>query len=69
MATVTSFTYSLEGRDASAFTVQSNSGQLRTRSGVTYDYETKDTYSVTVRVHRMAKAEVQPLAVDHHPHR
>ena len=42
-------TYSLEGRDASAFTIQSNSGQLRTRSGVTYDYETKDRYSVTVR--------------------
>ncbi len=42
-------TYSLEGRDASAFTVQSNSGQLKTRSGQTYDYETKDTYSVTVR--------------------
>ena len=42
-------TYSLQGRDASAFTVQSSSGQLRTRSGVTYDYETKDTYSVTVR--------------------
>ena len=42
-------TYSLQGRDASAFTVQSNSGQLSTRSGQTYDYETKDTYSVTVR--------------------
>ena len=42
-------TYSLEGRDASAFTVQSNSGQLMTRSGETYDYETKDSYSVTVR--------------------
>ena len=42
-------TYSLEGRDASAFTVQSNSGQLKTRSGQTYDYETKDRYSVTVR--------------------
>ena len=42
-------TYSLEGRDASAFTVLQNSGQLRTRSGQTYDYETKDTYSVTVR--------------------
>ena len=42
-------TYSLEGRDATAFTVQSNSGQLRTRSGETYDYETKDRYSVTVR--------------------
>ena len=42
-------TYGLEGRDASAFTIQSNSGQLGTRSGVTYDYETKDRYSVTVR--------------------
>ncbi len=42
-------TYSLEGRDASAFTIQSNSGQLVTRSGVTYDYETKNSYSVTVR--------------------
>ena len=42
-------TYSLEGRDASAFTIQSNSGQLMTRSGETYDYETKDSYSVTVR--------------------
>ncbi|MCY3684139.1 MAG: fibronectin type III domain-containing protein, partial [Gemmatimonadetes bacterium] len=43
-------TYSLQGGDASAFTIVSGSGQLRTRSGVTYDYETKDTYSVTVRV-------------------
>ena len=43
-------TYSLQGRDASAFTIQSNSGQLTTRSGVTYDYETKNSYSVTVRV-------------------
>ncbi len=42
-------TYSLVGRDASAFTVQSNSGQLMTRSGETYDYETKDSYSITVR--------------------
>ena len=43
-------TYSLEGRDARAFTIISGSGQLRTRSGVTYDYETKNSYSVTVRV-------------------
>ena len=43
-------TYSLQGRDASAFAIVSGSGQLKTRSGVTYDYETKDTYSVTVRV-------------------
>ena len=43
-------TYSLEGTDARAFTIISGSGQLRTRSGVTYDYETKNSYSVTVRV-------------------
>ena len=43
-------TYSLEGKDANSFTIQSNSGQLRTRSGVTYDYETQSSYSVTVRV-------------------
>ena len=42
-------TYSLEGRDAYSFTIQSNNGQLMTRSGVTYDYETKDSYSVAVR--------------------
>ena len=42
-------TYSLEGRDASAFTVQSSNGQLKTGSGETYDFETKDSYSVTVR--------------------
>ena len=42
-------TYSLEGRDASSFTVQSNSGQLMTQSREMYDYETKDSYSVTVR--------------------
>ncbi|MDE2887995.1 MAG: fibronectin type III domain-containing protein [Gemmatimonadota bacterium] len=43
-------TYSLEGRDAAAFTIISGSGQLRTRSGVRYDYETKSSYSVTVQV-------------------
>ena len=43
-------TYSLEGREARAFTIISGSGQLRTRSGVTYDYETQNSYSVTVRV-------------------
>ena len=42
-------TYSLEGRDAGAFTIISGSGQLRTRSGVRYDYETKNSYSLTVR--------------------
>ena len=42
-------TYSLEGTDAGSFTLVSTSGQLRTRSGVTYDYETKPRYSVSVK--------------------
>ena len=42
-------TYSLEGTDAGSFTIVSTSGQLQTAAGVTYDYETKDSYSVTVR--------------------
>ncbi len=41
-------TYRLSGDDADSFTLNTNNGQLRTRSGVTYDYEDKDRYSVTV---------------------
>ena len=42
-------TYNLEGTDAGSFTLASTSGQLRTRSGATYDYETKPRYSVSVK--------------------
>ena len=42
-------TYSLEGTDAASFQIVSTSGQIQTRSGVTYDYETKSSYSVTVK--------------------
>ena len=42
-------TYSLEGTDAASFQIVSASGQIQTRSGVTYDYETKSSYSVTVK--------------------
>ena len=41
--------YSLAGADAGAFDVVSQTGQLRTKAGVAYDFETKDTYEVTVR--------------------
>ena len=41
-------TYSLSGDDAGSFAVISSSGQLRTRSGVTYNHEDKDRYEVTV---------------------
>ena len=42
-------TYTLEGPDAGSFDVGASTGQLRTRAGVVYDYETRSQYSVTVR--------------------
>ncbi len=41
-------TYSLSGTDANSFTLNSSNGHLRTRSGVTYNYEDKNRYEVTV---------------------
>ncbi len=41
-------TYSLGGTDAATFSIDTSSGQLRTRA--TLDYETKTSYSVTVSV-------------------
>ena len=44
-------TYTLEGTDADSFNIVSTTGQIRTKSGVTYDYEgQKTSYSVTVKV-------------------
>ena len=42
-------TYTLEGADAGSFHIKPKTGQLKTKAGVTYDYETKDTYAVTVK--------------------
>ncbi len=43
-------TYSLGGADAASFRIDASTGQIYTVDGVDYDYETKPTYSVTVRV-------------------
>ena len=43
-----SLTYSLEGPGADSFSIVSSSGQIRTRSAV--DHETRESYSVTVKV-------------------
>ena len=42
-------TYSLEGTDSASFQIVSASGQIRTKTGVTYDHEAKSSYSVTVK--------------------
>ena len=41
--------YTLEGADLDSFDIDSASGQIQTKSGVTYDHETKSSYSVTVK--------------------
>ena len=42
-------TYSLEGTDAAAFAIDSGTGEIKTRSGVTYNYETQFTYEMTAK--------------------
>ena len=41
--------YTLEGTDAGFFTIVGTSGQIQTKASQNYDYETKPTYSVTVK--------------------
>ena len=41
--------YTLEGADVDSFDIDSASGQIQTKPGVTYDHETKSSYSVTVK--------------------
>ena len=44
--------YSLAGDDAASFDIVAGTGQIRTREGVVYDYETKNRYFVEVGVSR-----------------
>ena len=41
-------TYTLSGPDAASFTIVPTTGQVRSRDGVVYDYETKNRYTATV---------------------
>ena len=40
--------YTLGGADAASFDFDGTTGQISTKSGVSYDFETKDSYAVTV---------------------
>ena len=40
--------YTLGGADAASFDIVSSSGQIQTKTGVTYDHEAKASYAVTV---------------------
>ena len=41
--------YSLHGTDADSFAISSGNGQIRTKAGVTYNFEADPSYEVTVR--------------------
>ena len=41
-------TYTLSGTDAASFAIGGSTGQITTKSGKTYDYEAKASYSLTV---------------------
>jgi len=42
-------TYTMEGTDAASFTFDATARQIKTKTGVTYDFETKSSYSVTIK--------------------
>ena len=48
-ADLDTLTYTLEGADAIFFNIDRVSGQIQTKEGVTYDYEAKTSYALTVR--------------------
>ena len=39
----------MEGTDAASFNFNASTRQITTKAGVTYDYETKSSYSVTIK--------------------
>ena len=43
-------TYGLIGTDAGSFTIDTSNGQIKTKTGVTYNYESKMSYTVKVTV-------------------
>ena len=43
-------TYSLSGADADYFAIDASTGQIQTKEGITYDYEAKKSYQVTIHV-------------------
>ncbi len=51
-------THTMSGTDAGKFTIDSGTGQIKVKSGTNLDYETKNSYSVTVTV-KAAVAQTQ----------
>ena len=58
-------TYSMEGTDAGSFTFDASARQIKTRTGVTYNYEAaKNTYSVTVKATDGTASDTIAVTID-----
>ena len=58
-------TYSLEGTDAASFEIDSGTGQIKTVTGVTYNFEaTKNSYSVTVKASDGTASDTIAVTID-----
>ena len=57
-------TYTLEGTDAGSFDFDASARQLKTKSGVTYDHETKASYSVTLKASDGTDADTVAVTVN-----
>ena len=57
-------TYSLSGADASSFEISSTTGQITTKTGVTYDYEAKPSYTLAVKVSDGKLTDSTPVTVN-----
>lgn len=58
-------TYSLSGPDAVSFQIVPETGQIRTRAGRTYDFESRSTYNVTVEARDVHDATASlPVTID-----
>ena len=56
--------YALGGVDAASFDIVAETGQIRTREGVVYDYETQDRYSVEVQAADNGTSDTIDVAID-----
>ena len=57
-------TYSMEGTDAALFTFVAADLQIKTKAGVTYDFEAKPRYSVTIRVSDGKGSDTVAVTID-----
>ncbi len=57
-------TYSMEGADSASFSFDAATRRIKTRSGVVYDFETKTSYSVTIKASDGTASDTVPVTIN-----